>query len=83
MCERNMDRVPFTHPQLGTKPTTLTHTLTGHQTGDAQPTEPHGSGLFDAISNGIVSLVSFSDNSLLVYKMQPIPGHLFCILLLY
>ena len=34
MCERYIDWLPFTRPQLGTWPTTQMCALTGHQTGN-------------------------------------------------
>ena len=46
MCERNINWLPFTCPQLGTWPTTQACALTQNQTNlqdAAQPTEPHHS----------------------------------------
>ena len=34
MCERHMDQLPLTHPQLGTKPETQACALTGNRTWD-------------------------------------------------
>ena len=33
-CKRSIDRLPLTHPQLGTWPTTQACALTGNRTGD-------------------------------------------------
>ena len=32
MCERNMDQLPLTHPELGAWPATQAHALTGNRT---------------------------------------------------
>ena len=54
MCRIKINRLPLTHPQLGTWPTTQAHALARNQTWDlsihrlasAQSTEPHQQGLF-------------------------------------
>ena len=41
MCERYTSRLPLTHPQQGTWPTTQACTLTGNRTSDLSVCSPH------------------------------------------
>ena len=57
MCERNIDQLPFPHPQLGTWLTTQACALTGDLTNDlfsqagTQTTELHQPGLAVVLIN--------------------------------